>query len=161
MSWYVVLTKPRQEARAAEQLTAQGGEVFSPIFQVEKILRGKRVIKDEPLFPGYVFLQVDPHSALLGKVRSTLGARQLLSFANTPVTVDERIVADLKIRSGEKNAMDCYQIGQKVALIDGPFKNYQALFQRYDGAERAIILLNLLNQQNEICVALDSLTNTN
>jgi hypothetical protein len=36
----------------------------------------------------------------------------------------------------------------------GPFKNYQAIFKQFDSEHRAIVLLNLLNQQHEMSVVL-------
>ena len=48
--WYVVLTKPKQERRAEEHLVAQGGEVFLPRLQLEKIRKGKRIKVIESLY---------------------------------------------------------------------------------------------------------------
>jgi transcriptional antiterminator RfaH len=161
MPWYVVLTKPRQELRCQEQLQEQGGEVFLPMLEVEKLQRGKKIKKWEPLFPGYLFLQIACDNALLGKVRSTLGARQLLSFVNTPVTVNECLITDIKNRCAQQITPELFQIGQKVRMLDGPFKDYEALFHKYDGTERAVILLTLLNQQNELVVELAQLCTQN
>ena len=57
--WYVVLTKPKQEERAEEHLAAQDREVFLPRVQLEKMRKGKRVDVVEPLFPGYLFVNVE------------------------------------------------------------------------------------------------------
>lgn len=161
MPWYVVLTKPRQEDRAAEHLLEQGGEVFLPKLDVEKISRGKKTKKTEVLFPGYLFLAIAEGHSLINKVRSTPGARQLLSFVNSPVVVDERLINDIKMRSSNTAASSLFRSGQKVHLIDGPFKDYEALFHKYDGDERAIILLNLLSQQNQLVVDIVSLAAQN
>ena len=47
--------------------------------------------------------------------------------------------------------------GQMVEVTSGPFKAYQAIFKQFDGETRAIILLNLLNQQQELLVELEQL----
>ncbi len=161
MPWYVVLTKPRQELRCQEQLQEQGGEVFLPMLEVEKLQRGKKIKKWEPLFPGYLFLQTACDNALLGKVRSTLGARQLLSFVNTLVTVNDCLITDIKHRCMQLEKPELFKVGQKVRMLDGPFKDYEALFHKYDGTERAVILLTLLNQQNELVVELAQLCTQN
>lgn len=36
----------------------------------------------------------------------------------------------------------------------GPFKNYQTIFKLFDNEHRAIVLLNLLNQQQEMSFGL-------
>ncbi len=155
--WYVVLTKSKQELRAQENLERQGGVVFVPMFANERIVRGKRVLRQEVLFPGYVFLQSDPHSALLGKVRSTMGVRQLLSFAGQVMTVDNRLIDDLRQRTNTDSTPQQFSAGQAVTLNNGPFAHYQALFKEYDGAQRGIILLSLLGQQNELVIQLADL----
>lgn len=154
--WYVVLTKVRQEQRAAENLRNQGGEVYLPMLSVERIRRGKRCQQEEALFPGYLFLKASPQDALLGKVRSTFGVRGLLRFGEEPVTVADALIQDIRQRSRQKPKQQ-YASGQSVLLTSGPFKDYQAIFHSYNGTERAIILIHLLGQQNQLLIDLAQL----
>ena len=155
--WYVVLTKSKQELRAQEHLERQGGVVFLPMFAKERMIRGKRDVRQEPLFPGYLFLQTDEQSGLLSKVRSTLGVRQLLNFAGQVMTVDNRLIENLRQRSDSGVITQQFNAGQAVTLKSGPFQHYQALFKEHDGCERGIILLSLLGQQNELLIELADL----
>lgn len=157
--WYVVLTKPKQELRAQEHLERQGGVAFVPMFANERIIRGQRVVRQEPLFSGYLFLQVDSDNALLSKVRSTLGVRQILTFAGQLMTIAPSIIVDLqqRNRNTEIHTPEPFSAGQSVTLEHGPFQHYQALFKEYDGAKRGIILLSLLGQQNELVIQLADL----
>ena len=155
--WYVVVTKPRQETRAYENLEHQGGEVFLPMLQTEVIKQGRRTLKSEPLFPNYLFLRLDKDSPLFAKIRSTFGVNKLLSFGGNPVTIDSRLIEDLRLRTTVGDNLPQFQIGQKVELKEGPFRHYQALFKEYKGEDRAIILLTLLGQQNELVVELAEL----
>jgi transcriptional antiterminator RfaH len=164
--WYVVLTKPKQEERAEEHLVAQGGEVFLPRVQLEKMRKGKRVDVLEPLFPGYLFVNVEGCEQLVGSIRSTRGVRQLLRFGLEPLEIRSGLITDLRIRcynqlenkaEGSVTSGGIFQHGQKVEITKGPFKDYQAIFKQFDGERRAIILLNLLNQQQELLVELEQL----
>lgn len=155
--WYVVITKPRQEARAATQLQNQGGEVYLPMLEVERISRGKRELRPEPLFPGYLFFRTGGQDVLLSKVRSTLGVRMLLTFGNEPVQMDNSIVDDIRSRMQQHEFVTALQPGDQVSLADGPFRDYQAIFQEYSGEERAVILVRLLGQQNRLVVQLSQL----
>lgn len=157
--WYVVLTKAKQELRAQDNLERQGDVVFVPMFARELIISGKREVRQEPLFPGYLFLQVDSDNALLSKVRSTLGVRQILTFAGQLMAIAPSIIADLKQRNTntEIHTPEPFSAGQSVTLEHGPFQHYQALFKEYDGTERGIILLSLLGQQNELVIQLADL----
>jgi len=164
--WYVVLTKPKQENRAEEHLIAQGGEVFLPRVQLDKMRKGKRIDVVEPLFPGYLFVNVEGREQLVGSIRSTRGVRQLLRFGLEPLEIRAGIIADMRSRcssqlenqaEGSVTSEDVFQQGQEVEITTGPFKDYQAIFKQIDGERRAIILLNLLNQQQELLVELEQL----
>lgn len=155
--WYVVLTKPRQEQRALEHLEQQGASAFLPLFQRELIAKGVRTLRAEPLFPGYLFLQSSPADPLLSKIRFTLGARGLLYFGKQPAVVGTLLVDDLQQRNLCNETESLYNKGQEVMLNSGPFKNYEAIFQHYDGKERAMVLLSLLGQQSELLVELQEL----
>lgn len=161
--WYVVLTKPKQEERAEEHLSAQGGEVFLPRIRLEKVRKGKRVCNVEPLFPGYLFVNVAGCEHLIGSIRSTRGVRQLLRFGIQPLEVNPVLINDLRHRcidtgingaNADAISKACFEQGQRVEVTSGPFKDYQAIFKQFDGEHRAIILLNLLNQQQELLVDL-------
>lgn len=49
--WYVVHSKPRQEARALANLTQQGYDCYLPLRRTEKIYKRGLAIVQEPLFP--------------------------------------------------------------------------------------------------------------
>lgn len=157
LNWYVVLTKPRQESRAQRHLAEQGGEVFLPLLTVEKLRNGKRLKQQEVMFPGYLFLRCRAQSPLLNKVRSTLGARMLLRFGNEPVVVFATLVDNLRDRL-DQDETTLFSEQQSVRITSGPFKDYQALFKQYDGEQRAIVLINLLNKQQELLVELNHLS---
>ncbi len=57
--WYVVHCKPRQEATAEEHLNRQGYGAYLPKVLLRKRKRDKWVKVVEPLFPRYLFSQVD------------------------------------------------------------------------------------------------------
>jgi transcriptional antiterminator RfaH len=103
---------------------------------------------------------------LLGSIRSTRGVRQLLKFGLEPLEIRSGLISDLRSRCCNKlenqseksaNKPAIFQQGQKVEVTTGPFKDYQAIFKQFDGERRAIILLNLLNQQQELLVELEQL----
>jgi transcriptional antiterminator RfaH len=101
---------------------------------VEKIHRGKKAVMKQPLFPGYIFINLCKLNDNWHAIRSTRGVA-----ANRPL----------------------FKEGMPVAIIDGPLKDLNAVFCRADGEERAIILLNLLNRQQHLRVPLRALVATN
>jgi transcriptional antiterminator RfaH len=57
LSWCVIKSKPRQEAKALEHLENQGFETWLPSIQIEKIKMGRRVAVSEPFFSHFLFVR--------------------------------------------------------------------------------------------------------
>jgi transcriptional antiterminator RfaH len=62
MNWYLLQYKPSQQKRTEEHLINQGFETFSPELRAERIYRCQRIVRTEAVFPGYVFIQLNPNS---------------------------------------------------------------------------------------------------
>jgi transcriptional antiterminator RfaH len=159
-SWYVVATKSRQEAVAAQNLRWQGYGVFLPIINLKKRRRGHWVSETEPLFPGYVFLALQ-----LGRddpipIRSTVGCIGLVRFgqAYTPMPADFmaslRAVEDLTAAPPSQ-----FSAGDIVKIETGPFAGIEAVFDMAKGKDRAQVLVNILGKPQRLKVGVDGLSN--
>jgi len=149
-SWFLLQTKSKQEDRAVENLERQGVDSFCPMIRVEKLSRGSRVVKQEALFPGYLFVHFDQESVSSTTVRSTRGVSHFVTSAGAPVKVPESLINQLMLRSdsgSEQTVSSLPSKGERVQIIDGPFRGLNAVFSQPDGDRRAIVLINLLNQQ--------------
>src|SRR5690606_15401026 len=60
------------------------------------------------------------------------------------------IIEDLRARLATVEGKPLFQKGEPVTIIQGPFKDLDAVFCKADGEERAIVLLNLLHRQQEL-----------
>jgi transcriptional antiterminator RfaH len=150
-TWFLLQTKSRQESRAVENLERQGVSSFCPRINVEKLSRGKRTVVNEALFPGYLFVSFDQHSVSATTVRSTRGVSNFVSCAGAPVVVPEPLIESLKQRACQQEdtteIAGALKAGDSLEILDGPFRGLNAVFSQPDGDSRAIVLINLLNQQ--------------
>src|SRR4030095_2840368 len=55
--WFAVWTRNQYEPRVSEQLRRKHFEVFLPVVRVPSRRRDKRVVLEQPLFPGYLCLR--------------------------------------------------------------------------------------------------------
>ena len=156
--WYLIQCKPRQEARAEENLRNQHFSCYCPQHAVEKIRHGKRVVIQQPLFPGYVFINLCKLSDSWHSIRSTRGVLRLVTFANEPLPVADEIIEELQGRLASIDGQPLFKEGAPVTLTEGPFKDLNAIFCKADGEERAIILLNMLSRQQHLRIPLQALT---
>ncbi|WP_110665016.1 transcription/translation regulatory transformer protein RfaH [Salinicola halophilus] len=160
--WYVIQCKGGESFRASEHLDNQGYEVFHPVLEVQRRRRGKLIWLAEPLFPHYLFIRLDRVASNWRPIRSTRGVLRLVSFGHEPVAVADELV--MTLRDGQsadsrgERANVYYRQGDLVEITDGPFRSLQAVFDAQQGEERAIVLLNLLQQTQRLNVPVAALT---
>ncbi|MGX1201858.1 transcription/translation regulatory transformer protein RfaH [Marinobacter sp. MBR-105] len=152
MTWYALQHKLAQGDRAVQHLQNQDIACFYPKIEVEKIKAGKRTKKLEPLFPGYVFVNLEQTDPMWAKLRSTRGVLRIVSFANRPAPIDDEVIAHIKNSMEKVAEQGGIKPGQPIELDDGPFKGINAIFQAYDGEERAIVLITFMQKQQQVKV---------
>jgi transcriptional antiterminator RfaH len=149
-SWYLVHTKARQEETAFTNLERQKYRCYMPMLHFEKIRRGKSVIVEEPMFPSYVFVQLDNsgNGQSWTPIRSTLGVRELVRFGGQSPRVDPELIVALLEREHmqQANPQALFAAGDKVVVMEGAFAGMEAIYQTADAERRSMILLNMLNK---------------
>ena len=149
-AWYLVHTKARQEDTAITNLQRQNFRCYMPMLYVEKVRRGKPVVVAEPMFPSYVFVQLDAtgNGQSWSPIRSTLGVRELVKFGGHPAKVDTNLITSLHEREQlqQSNPKALFAAGDKVVITDGPFAGIEAIYQTTDAERRSMILLSMLNK---------------
>ncbi|MDO8298689.1 transcription/translation regulatory transformer protein RfaH [Lacisediminimonas sp.] len=148
MHWYVIHTKPRQERRAWQNLVQQGYECYLPLMPRMKLRAGDAAIVEEPLFPRYLFVQLD--DSLTGKgwapIRSTKGVSRLVTFGAEPATVSDDLLGALRRRQDAARPAPLYAAGDQVRIATGAFSGLDAVYLMDDGERRAMVLIELLNR---------------
>ena len=144
--WYLIKTKPQQEAIAALNLANQGFKVFFPKAMIKN--------KTQALFPGYLFIELDDKAQNWTPIRSTKGVANFVRFGLRFATVPNQIIRLIKIQQQqtiEKLINICsHQKGDTIEIQSGAFKGQQAIFQNYSAQDRIVVLLKLIGQQQEI-----------
>jgi len=157
MTWYALQHKPAQGDRALTHLQNQDIACFYPKITVEKIRAGKRTKKLEPLFPGYVFVNLEQTDPMWSKLRSTRGVLRIVSFSNTPAAISDDVIRHIRDSLDSVTEQGGIKPGQAVQLNEGPFEGINAIFQAYDGEARAIVLINFMQKQQMVKVPVSAL----
>lgn len=90
-SWYLLYCKRGQLQRAQEHLERQAVSCLTPMIALEKIVRGKRTIVNEPLFPNYLFVEFDPEVIHTTTINATRGVSHFVRFGMHPARVPPRL----------------------------------------------------------------------
>lgn len=157
MTWYALQHKPAQGDRALQHLQNQDIACFYPKISVEKIKGGKRSKKLEPLFPGYLFVNLEQTDPMWSKLRSTRGVLRIVGFANKPAPISDTVIEHIKESLDSVAEQGGIKPGQAVQLSEGPFEGINAIFQAYDGEERAVVLVNFMQKQQSIRVPVSAI----
>lgn len=157
MPWYAIQYKPAQGDRALRNLQNQNARCFYPKVTVERIRASKRTTVLEPLFPGYLFINIDPTDPLWGKLRSTRGVLRVVSFGGNPMPIPDEVIDYIYDGLTAVEDQGGLKKGEKIQIQDGPFRGVEGIFQAYDGEERAIVLISFMQTQQVVRVRLGDL----
>ncbi|QTR52849.1 transcription termination/antitermination NusG family protein [Thiothrix unzii] len=160
-SWYLLTSRPRQDALAEEQLLKQEYEVYRPLAQCLRARRGKMLSVVESLFPRYMFIHLDDGvEDNWGPIRSTRGVVGFVRFGirNLPPPIPEKFILALKAAESQlaERAIDLdrFHNGDVVVIDnDGPFKGLPAIFQHYDGEQRSVVMLEILHKMTRLAIS--------
>jgi transcriptional antiterminator RfaH len=153
--WYVVHTKPKQEARAASNLRSWGIETFAPFLRERRFsIRTGGIDRDTPLFPRYIFARFAART-LLAKVRLTRGVHDVIGFGESATPVEDALIDTIRARTAPDGLVRMLQPepGDTVRIEDGPLRSLVGVFEReLRGSERVLILLTSIRAQARVDV---------
>jgi transcriptional antiterminator RfaH len=155
-NWYAVVSKPRQEQIALENLQRQGFKCFLPMAENPYQRRSKN---DKPiieaLFPRYLFLNAIATEQNLAPVRSTRGVISMVRFGIELAVVPDAIIQAIENRMEANTGLIKIKPvpvrkGNKVRVFDGPLAGINGVVTERKGEGRARILMELLGRPTEI-----------
>ena len=142
-NWYVIHTYSGYEESVAKNLKQRveslGMEekIFNVIVPKErkiKILKGKRKVIEEKIYPGYVLVEMIVTDDSWYVVRNTPNVTGFVGSGTTPVPVSKEEIDILQKRMGVKEPeykID-FQAGDSIKIVDGPFKDFDGKVSEID-----------------------------
>lgn len=137
MKWFVVhtLTGHEQKIRKVldkivkeRKMENQFGRIVIPVENLVKVKKGKRVVEEKRLYPGYIVIEMEPTDEALRLVNSVTGVTHFLGSKNKPSALSEEEVKALLSQVEESKNKVVTKIpftkGERVTVIDGPFTDF-------------------------------------
>jgi len=159
MYWCCAQTEPKREAAATHFLGLAGYEVYCPRLRLVRPRRGRKIVSQPPLFPGYAFLVVE---AQWYAARWSAGVIGMIMDGTHPARVADSVIAD--IRKRERNGLvelappPGFRRGDPVRITCGIFAGQLALFEGRRPHQRVAILLAWLGAQRRIDLPRDAIS---
>lgn len=156
--WYLIQFKPNSHRLAERNLNRQGFKTFLPMQEVTHRKTTQFVTSRKPLFPGYMFVNLDVATAPWRKINSTLGVSKLVSFGSKPKSLPDELVSALLKRCDEDGIIlspKALKKGDNVELLSGPFASFIATVESIDPEQRVWVLMECMGQSTRIEVTAD------
>jgi transcription antitermination factor NusG len=155
--WAVARAVPHHDRLAAECVGLAGYETFVPKIRI----RVGAQWRTTPLFAGYFFVRIVDQWRVLER---TMGVFTVVKNGATPSRCPDEEIAKLIeradpdgiIRLGARSSSSPrrdFTPGATVSIAGGPFQGFSAIYSGMSGADRELILLDLLGRQTPVTIA--------
>lgn len=133
MDWYCLYLKSRSEFVAERGLMEQNFDVYLPKTIDYKI---DIVGKIKPLFPEYMFINLEIGMHDFKSVKYTKGVKRFAPNAE-PLIISDQLIDTIKEMENSKGFHEVdsnhYHVDDKVTILDGPFAMYDAIIGSVEG----------------------------
>jgi transcription antitermination factor NusG len=143
--WFVAHTKPRREKKVVEYCQRQAIAATLPCYNSAHKYRGKTVVFQKPLFPGYVFVQCEP--AKKDSIRQNDHVANLLEVfdqATFQEQLDDILLA-LESEIGVRLAPSVGE-GMRVRIKGGPLQGVEGWVEKRYGMTTVLLRLDFISQ---------------
>ena len=143
--WYVAHTRPRCEKKLLEYCGRKNLAATLPCYRSAHKYRGKTVVFQKPLFPGYLFLQMPAEKRGLvlqsDHVANLLDVHDQELFARQLGEVMQALETDLEIRLAPTIGE-----GARVKIKSGPLRGVEGWVEKRHGMSVVLLRLDFIGQ---------------
>lgn len=145
LRWFVAHSRPRREKKIVEHCGRNGVEATLPCLRSVHQYRGKTVEFQKPLFPGYVFLRLEPERKNLisqsAHVANLLDVFDQLTFERQLKDILVAVEANVGVRLAP-----CIGEGTRVRIKGGPLQGIEGFVEQRHGMTTVVLRLDFINQ---------------
>ena len=143
--WFVAHTRPRCEKKLAEHCQRQGLATTLPCYDSAHKYRGKTVVFRKPLFPGYVFLELEPsHAETVRRNEHVANLLDVFDQETFRCQLGDILLA-LESNVGVRLAPSIGE-GMRVRIKAGPLQGLEGWVERRHGMTTVLLRLDFINQ---------------
>jgi len=164
MQWYVVHTLTGHEHKVKKilmkiikekQMEDCFGKVVIPVENQVRIRKGKKVVEEKRLYPGYLVVEMEGNDETLRLVNSISGVTHLLGSKTKPIPLGEDEVEELlkQVRESKEKVVTKipFAKGERVSVTDGPFTDFVGTIEEiYPEREKVKVLVVIFGRTTPI-----------
>lgn len=154
--WFAAHVMSRHEKKVALQLTNSNLECFLPLYQSRHRWQDRTATVSLPLFPGYVFIHIDPREKM--RVVKFSGVLDLVGVRGQPTPIEPAEIDSLRQCVSHDGAIEPHpylSVGRRVRIQSGPLADTEGILARKKGRCRLVISIHLI--ERSVAVEVDAL----
>ena len=161
--WYVIQVMSGKEHHIAELCRVQniqdGEEVFVPLYQRKKKIKGEWKMCEAILFPGYVFFATEDVESLFFRLKDVQGLTKILTTGDEFTPLHETETDFLKQFGGKQHVVEMsvgYIEGDTCVVTSGPLKGFTGTIKKIDRHKKiAVLEVEFFGRSTEVTVGLE------
>ena len=156
LTWFVAHTRPRREKKLKEYCERESVLVTLPCYRSAHRYRGKQAVFTKPLFPGYVFLQLQAEQRPMiyqsDHVANLLVVHDQALFIRQLEDILQALDTELDIRLVPQIGQGC-----RVRIKSGPLGGMEAWVEQRHGMSTVLLRLDFIGQAAAVKLQADEL----
>ena len=150
LEWYAIHTSSHHEQRVYERLVKKSIHAFLPKMEVWSRRKDRRKRIQVPLFPGYLFVNVDLDPYITLEILDTPGVAYILGNNGKFTPIPENQIASIQKLLKNDVLIKPYpylKIGQRVRIVNGPLMGCEGILLKIKpNKQRLIVSIDLLKR---------------
>ena len=157
MQWYVLRVAANKEMQVKEALTQKVekegltdivGRIEVPVEQVRRIRGSKQTVHKRKLYPGYVFMEMEPaedgrvQEKAWFMIKETSGVGEFIGTEGIPTAMRDTDVAKMLLEAEKPEEAPSIKVefdkGDMIKIREGAFENFEGTVDSID-TERGIV----------------------
>lgn len=157
--WIVVTSQPRREDWARENIEKQGAVAYVP-----KVAHPSNPNKTTPLFPRYMFVDIEPVDGQWVFLTGTFGVSGVILRGDEPAPIRAIEIDAIRSREDEfglvklpsaPEVTNPFARGERLRVAEGPFLGSWGICEGMSSEQRVYVLLNMLGRRTRVELDVD------
>ena len=159
--WFVLFVRSKHEFVVEKELSKKNIETFFPTVQKISQWTDRKKLINVPLFPGYLFVHINPCPDQVLRVLKTAGSVKLISSEmGSPIPVPIEEINSLKILLESDGDFDIYPYlkeGSRIRIKKGPLKGVEGILRIKGDQYMCLINIEILGRSVGVNIYIDDL----
>jgi transcriptional antiterminator NusG len=168
MQWYVLKVQSNRERTIRDSLVKRikregledcFGEIIIPTERVVETKAGKRKVREQKLFPGYMMIQMILNDETWYLVRDTSGVGDFTGAAGKPIAMQEHEIRrmlgqaepGIETKAAQPVVKFSIEVGDVVKVKEGPFESFEGTIDSMDETSGKIkVMIEIFGRSTEV-----------